>query len=761
MKQRILAFGLALTLMIPSGFAQSAMVSMDFPDVEIKDMVKSIAEITGKNFVIESSASGKISIMSPTPVSVDEAYQAFLSAISMKGYAVCEEGKVFKIMKKSAAKRECGIPVEEEFTVAQGDEMITRIIPIQYIDANEIQKALKLMISQTTGSSVAYGPTNSLIVTDSASNIRRLIKIIQKLDKQGFEKSVEVIPLQFAQATDVAEKILNIYSSNKKGSADNSFSYNIERGAEVSTVIPDTRTNSLIVTANRKGLSNVLDLIAELDKQIATEMNQGRIHVRHLKHADAEEMSELLSNLLNGTSSSKKKKSKSDSSSSAIKSPTAVKPSGSSDSDSSSEKSSSSASAALGDNGLFSDDIRIVADTGTNSLVITANPSDYNSLQSVIEQLDIRRPQVFVEALIMEVNMNKELNVGVSGHGGAANSNGLAFGSSGSGTLAPDLKNIAGAGGLVLGGLGKAMNLGGLSIPAQGFLFKAMQKNDSVNVLSAPNILTSDNKKAEIVVGNRVSVPTTSGQDTAGNPLRSFSTENVGLELHVTPQINDGDEVTLEIEQKIEDVEGSQEQIAKFGLRTAQRKAKTTVIAQNGQTVVIGGLIKDKEVKGKQKVPLLGDIPIIGNLFKQTTSANEKINLMVFLTPTILRDPKDMSRVSVQKNDQRRKFNKTNNVGENKGLYNYGYDESMNMAPTGQAVVEPTQSAPVKKRFNYEQQELKSADANEDSGNERVEVRKRAENTADATTKTGAKPVRSRQSAESAASNPFADVKPQ
>lgn len=458
MKQRILAFGLALTLMIPSGLAQSAMVGVEaFPDVEIKDMVKSIAEITGKNFVIESSASGKISIMSPTPVSVDEAYQAFLSAISMKGYAVCEEGKVFKIMKKSAAKRECGIPVEEEFTVAQGDEMITRIIPIQYIDANEIQKALKLMISQTTGSSVAYGPTNSLIVTDSASNIRRLIKIIQKLDKQGFEKSVEVIPLQFAQATDVAEKILNIYSSNKKGSADNSFSYNIERGAEVSTVIPDTRTNSLIVTANRKGLSNVLDLIAELDKQIATEMNQGRIHVRHLKHADAEEMSELLSNLLNGSSSSKKKKSKSDSSSSAIKSPTAVKPSGSgSDSDSSSERSSSSSAAgSLGANGLFSEDIRIVADTGTNSLVITANPGDYNSLQSVIEQLDIRRPQVFVEALIMEVNMNKELNVGVSGHGGAANSNGLAFGSSGSGTLAPDLKNIAGAGGLVLGGLGQ------------------------------------------------------------------------------------------------------------------------------------------------------------------------------------------------------------------------------------------------------------------------------------------------------------------
>jgi len=752
MKQRILAFGLALLLMIPAGYTQSAMVSMDFPDVEIKDMVKSIAEITGKNFVIESSASGKISIMSPTPVTVDEAYQAFLSAISMKGFAVCEEGKVFKIMKKSSAKRECGIPVEEEFTVATGDEMITRIIPIQYIDANEIQKALKLMISQTTGSSVAYGPTNSLIVTDSASNIRRLIKIIQKLDKQGFEKSVEVIPLQYAQATDVAEKILTIYNSNKKGSTDNSFSYNIERGAEVSTVIPDTRTNSLIVTANRKGLSNVLDLIAELDKQIANEMNQGRIHVRHLKHADAEEMAELLSNLLNGSSGGSKKKKSSSSSSTA----SAPKPS-----EGAADKPASSSAASLGENGLFQDEIRIVADTGTNSLVVTATPGDYNSLQSVIEQLDIRRPQVFVEALIMEVNMNKELAVGVTGHGGAANNQGIAFGSSGGGTLTPDLKGIAGAGGLVLGGFGKAMTLGGLSIPAQGFLFKAMQKNEAVNVLSAPNILTSDNKKAEIIVGKRVSVPTTSGQDTAGNPLRSFSTENVGLELHVTPQINDGDEVTLEIEQKIEDVIGTQEDLAKFGLRTDQRKAKTTVVAQNGQTVVIGGLIKDKEVKGKQKVPLLGDIPILGNLFKQTSVSNEKVNLMVFLTPTILRDPKDMTRISVQKNDQRRRFNKKNNVGENKGLYNYGFDESMNMAPPAQNVAEPAQERAPKKRFNYEQQELKNAENSSEEQPERQEVRRRSENTAESTTRTGAKPVRSRESAENASSNPFADVKPQ
>lgn len=742
---------LILTLISSTSYAEGPQITMDFPDVEIKDMVKSISEITGKNFVIESSVSGKVSIMSPTPVTVDEAYQAFESALSMKGYAVCAEGKVNKIMKKSAAKRECGIPVEEEYSVANGDEMITRIIPIQFIDANEIQKALKLMISQTTGSSVAYGPTNSLIVTDSASNIRRLIRIIQKLDKQGFEKSVEVIPLKFAQSTDVAEKILTIYNQSKKGSSDNSFSYNIERGAEVATVIPDTRTNSLIVTANRKGLSNVLDLIAELDKEVANEMNQGKIHVRHLKHADAEAMAQLLASLLNGGSGSKKN--------STNKSPTAKTSAASSaNPDGSPSEAPSPIIAGGGDAGMFQNEIRVVADPGTNSLVVTATPGDYNSLETVISQLDVRRQQVFVEALIMEVSMTKDLDVGVNMHGGAANSNGLAFGSSGTGTLMPDLGKAANAGGLVLGGLGKAITLGGLSIPAQGLLFNAMQKNVGINVLSAPNILTSDNEKAEIIVGSSVSVPTQATTDvTSGNMVRNFSREQVGLELHVTPQINDGEEVTLQIEQQIEDiVNKNQQEIAQYGLQTNKRSAKTTVVAQNGQTVVIGGLIKDKETKSKTKVPLLGDVPILGALFKQTTLGTEKVNLMVFLTPTILRDPKDMTRMSVQKNSQRQRFNKSNNITENKGLYEYGYDETMNMAAPASTDVAVPASAKVKKRFDYEQEELKSANSED---NEDAPVRGRADE--DDTRTSNRNSVRPRQSAEKSSSNPFSDVKPQ
>ena len=289
-----------------------------------------------------------------------------------------------------------------------------------------------------------------------------------------------------------------------------------------------------------------------------------------------------------------------------------------------------------------------------------------------------------------------------------------------------------------------------------------MQKNTDINVLSAPNILTSDNQKAEIVVGQRVSVPTQATRDiTSGNVVSSFTTEQVGLELYVTPQINDGDEVTLEIEQKIEDLTTkNQKEIAQYGIQTNQRRAKTTVVAQNGQTIVIGGLIQDKDTKTKTKVPLLGDIPIVGNLFKQTTASTEKVNLMVFITPSILRDPKDMTRMSVQKNTQRQRFNKSNGAPENKGLYKYGFDETLNMEAPSQTNVADTPA--VKKRFDYQDQELagnqQKSDDGDDSNNQ---VRQRV-NSADMKTSDRSS-VRPRQASTttSSESNPFADVKPQ
>ncbi|MCB1198961.1 MAG: hypothetical protein KDK51_11355, partial [Deltaproteobacteria bacterium] len=355
----------------------------------------------GKNFMMDDTVNGKITIISPKPVSMDEAYEAFLAALAMKGYTIVEKGVVSQIRKSSDAIRETD-EVLEGYESVDSDRMVTRIIPIKYISANEIERALKGLFSRSKARMVAYGPTNSLIVTDLSSNIRRLMNIVQKLDQPGFESTVEVVPLQFAQADDIAQKLLQIFQANNGGkstskSSTSAFSSNIDQQADVSKIIPDQRSNSLIVTSNRKGLEQVLDLIAQLDTKIASEMSRSRIHVRHLKHANAEEVATLLSGILNGGSASSSKNKQAGTgteAASASKAPTTP-----------TRSISSNSSKANVSSGLFQDEIRIGSDPSTNSLVITATPADFDALDPVIADLDRRRPQVFVEALIMEVNM--------------------------------------------------------------------------------------------------------------------------------------------------------------------------------------------------------------------------------------------------------------------------------------------------------------------------------------------------------------------
>ncbi|MEZ4704689.1 MAG: type II secretion system secretin GspD [Bdellovibrionota bacterium] len=742
-----LGLGMLVLWLVSSQVALAAgLVSLDFHDVEIKDMVKSISEITGKNFIFDEKARGKITIVSPKPVSVDEAYQAFISALEMKGLTTVQVGKNLKIVRSTDAKSEA-IPVVADGNKDYGDQLITRVIPIKYIDANQIQQNLRRLYNRS-GIMAAYGPTNSLIVTDTGSNIRRLISIIEKLDQQGYQNSVEVIPLRYSQAQDVAEKITTLFQSKSSSSQASRLSSNVERGEMISKVIPDIRTNSIIVTANREGLTKVLDIVAELDKEIQDAMNQGRIHVRRLKHADAEEIATLLGGLLSGSGSSSSKSRSSSASSSA-----------SSGADGAPSKASAPTSfSGGGSSGVFEGEIRVAADPGTNALVITASPNDFLSLNPVIDQLDVRRPQVFVEALIMEVSMNKNLDVGIRGHG--VSGNGI-YGASQVGGSAVTSTNPLSAlgGGLGLGFASFNNLIPGTKLPSQGILLKAMQTNNNVNVLSAPNILTTDNQKAEIKIGKKVSYVSSETTNAAGSPVRNWATTDVNLELHVTPQINDGDEVTLEIEQIIDDLIGTVDKIKEDGVHTSSRRAKTTVIAQNQQTVVIGGLIKDRENQVKTKVPLLGDIPIFGNLFKQKNTETEKVNLMVFITPHIIRDPKDMTRVSVMKNDQRRSFNKKYDVGENRALYDYGMDKNLNMSPPAPHQ-DPASTQRVQykqniqnKRFNYMEEDSSSTDQATD---ERRNANGEEEN-ASGYAQGGS--LRPRNTAPSS-SNPFAQVRP-
>lgn len=727
-------------------------VTLDFYDVDIKDMAKSMSQIVGKNFMLDDTITGKVTIISPKPVSVDEAYEAFLAALAMKGYTIVEKGVVSQIRKRSDAIRETDEVLEGTETV-DSDRMITRIIPIQYISANDIQKALKGLFSRSKARMVAYGPTNSLIVTDLSSNIRRLIKIVQKLDQPGFQTTVEVIPLKYAKAQDVSQKLLEIFSSSSGSSGApaaqpgaNAFSSNIDQQANVNKIIPDERSNSLIVTANRMGIERVLDLISQLDTETAADMSRTRIHVRHLKHADAEKVAELLSGILAGNN----KKQNAATSASAPKDGTSR---------------SIKAGGANVSSGLLNDEIRIGSDPSTNSLVITATPQDFSSLEPVINELDRRRPQVFVEALIMEVKMTNGREFGTSFHGGteagdgggviSSRPQGSTLNSGEGGAFA----NLLGPGGLGLGFLTGNIDLGnGTTIPGVGAILEAVQTNENFNVLSSPNILTTDNTEAEIIVGQTVSNPTTSF-DPTGTAINGIKREDANLELRVTPQINEGDEITMEVEQIIDEPIFN---AASDFTELSKRRAKTTIVAQNGQTIVIGGLIKDRESSDVRKVPILGDVPILGSLFKKTSKSNEKINLMVFLTPTILRDAKDISRISVKKNNQRRNFNKANGVDENEGLYKYGFNESLNMAPSQTQEVnydKPVEVTP-QKRFDYMTDTQDSSDVIETNSNSMIRDRYSQESDPGVIANPEREDAEDADATQADNGNPFATVRP-
>jgi general secretion pathway protein D len=783
MEKKLIAALLILGLSFPPAYAQrgkaEGRVSLDFHDVEIADIAKSISEITGRNFLLDDRAKGKITIISPTPVSVDEAYQAFLSALEVKNLCAVEIGAMTKII----PLRECRknkIPVEDsDRTKASGDQPVTRLIPLKYINANEIKTALKELISNT-GMIVAYGPTNTLMITDSASNIDRLMLIIQKLDRQNFQATVEVIPLKYAQASDVAEKLNNIFE--QKGMSRTRRGSDVEGGADVSKILPDLRTNSIIVTATREGLERTLDLLQELDRPIEYKSAQGRIHFKHLQHADATELSTILTQLISGASTSKKKQDNK-----APTSPTSAPQAPGTEPLPWEEDlqppapivSSESNALVRSAGGLFQDDVRVVADPATNSLVVTASPTDYSMLEPVIDQLDQRRRQVFVETLIMEVNLSKGLQVGLAGHGGLKNGSNVAFGSLSSSrgpnpqdkfssaVASQDPKMLAGLPGMVLGtSATKTFNIGGLALPIQGAMFQALQTNGIVNVLSTPNILTTDNKKAEILVGKDVPFIASTATLTSGAAQTSINRAKIGINLSVQPKINDGDEVTLDVEQKIQDVLTKDKDMA--DIPTSERSAKTTVVAQNGQTIVIGGLIQDSEKKTTSKVPLLGDIPLLGYLFRDTSVTRDKMNLVIFLTPHIIHDPMDLTRISVKKNNERRKFNKKHGIGENKALYDYDLDSGLNMAaPPPKA---RSESPSKERRFNYDQptQDEQNTPSTEES--DEVATRRRLPRRETPRTEFASQEEsdsisqvsksRKRRASPASGGNPFADVRP-
>ncbi|MEZ4845877.1 MAG: type II secretion system secretin GspD [Bdellovibrionota bacterium] len=651
-------------------------IQLDFVNAEISDLAQSIGELTKRNFIIDDKVRGTITIISPQPVTIDEAYSAFISALEVKGFAVTKVGQMHKIVPLREMNK-LPIPTDVSGTAGGDDAFITRLIPVQNTRSSEIAKTLKNLLTKN-GDMISYDPTNTLIITDSVSNLRRLVRIIERLDQSGLEANINILKLQFAPAVDTAEKVKKLFNMDGPAGApaaggEASLQY-------ASKIIPDERTNSLIVVSSQEAFEKISAFVRRLDSAIADAASSGRIHVHYLNYADSKELATTLA----GVSASASKRNSS-SNQGPINRRNQTPPA----------QPAEGASAPVVA-GLLGGDVEIVADEQTNALIITASANDYQSLIPVINKLDKRIPQAFVEAMILEVDVDKITDVGFSANLGAeygSNQQVDVFGATTFGSLSSILlpNSTSSLQGLVVGARAQTIEVpvagGTLNIPVFGGLFKALQTSGIVNVLSTPNILTRDNKEAEIVVGSRVPFISTQGRDINNQPINQIQREDVALTLRVKPQINSSDELTMDIFQEIQDIISNSDI---YGPTTSKRSAKTTVLVKNGQTVTIGGLISDRVSQSKSKVPLLGDIPLIGFLFRSSNNQKKRMSLMMMLTPNIIRSPEDLEAVSLQKNFERKEFIRKNRAEEHPAINNYGLNRELKAPVTPTPPDSPT-----------------------------------------------------------------------
>ena len=557
----------AAFLSSPNG---TKLVTMNFQEVTIPVLARFISQITNKNFIIDDKIQGKVTIISPTPVNADEAYTIFQSVLQVKGYTTLPSGGVIKIVPSRDAKQ-TGLPTLSNGAYGPvGDEFITRLIPLRYVAATDIEPILKPMIS-ADGLLIPYAPTNALILTDSASNIRRLLGMLEVLDVEGYERITEVIPLTYASASDLAPKIETIMqdhpSASGGGAAPSAPGRTVAnttpaRASALSRpvrILPDERTNALIVMAGAPEIKTIRRLVHRLDVPLPA--GSSKINVYPLKHANAEELLPVLADLIGARSAGGGGRN-------AIRaarqerrnqrrnrSRNASDRSGSSSRASSSTSSAGSRTAPSGVSGSapeFSNEVMITADPATNSLIISAAPQDFSVLQNVIQQLDVRRRQVYVEAIILEVSVDRVRQLGIETQGGfSIAGQGVGLGRVNLGSLNQAIADPGSLSGLLLAAASnQTIQLpDGTSIPAKIALLRAAQGSRDINVLSAPTLLTTDNEEAEILVGQNV--PFVASRATNATQLDNlFATverQDVGINLRLTPQISDGDHVRLSI----------------------------------------------------------------------------------------------------------------------------------------------------------------------------------------------------------------------
>lgn len=567
-------------------------------NTDLREFITQVSAISGKSFVIDPRIKGNVTVVSNTPMDADSVYELFLSVLRVHGFAAVPSGNTTKIVQQVLAKQS-GNPYD--FENVNTEELITRVVPVTNAPAKELVKILRPLIPQH-GHVAGLETPNVLLISDYASNINRLERIVRKIDVSD-NQHIKIIDLKEAWVEDMIA-LLEQLAPDEIGKG--------AKGPNKVTVVASERTNSLVVKGEKDTVRRVADLVRNLD---VPANRSGTVKVVRLAHSDAEQMAELLNNLVSNNTGDKD---------------------------------------APGQNV----ETRIQADTSLNALVIKANPSTMIELKEIINELDVRRLQVLIEAAIVEVTTDFERQLGSELFIGDASSSSLPLGlTAPNSTLANILQSIATQTPAVTD-LGSSPLIGGgrLSETATSFAFiiRALATNRDANLLSTPSITTMDNEEAKIVVGQNV--PFRTGSSLTGsqnNPFTTIQREDVGLTLEVTPHIHDGALIRLEIHQEVSEVEESSLQAigdeAAADLITSKRTIDTTVLVDNGEVIILGGLTRDKVSNNHTGVPILGKIPVLGKLFSSETKSYEKQNLLVFLRPTVLNTRSDIAAVTERK----------------------------------------------------------------------------------------------------------------
>ena len=565
-------------------------VQVNFEDVDIKDFTKVVSKATGKNIIVPPTLRGKITIVSPRPIPREELLNLYIAALDELGYQLIDYGDYAKIVRSRDAAREAAKVARG--WVNGGDRILTYIYIPKHLLAINLRGMLRNMLSRV-GKSTVVRESNAIIITDKEKNIHRLITVLNRLDRAPVKFQIASYQLKNAKASDVG-KIL-------KALLERSFAFDVAKtfpipGRDYFHIVPDDRTNTLYLVGTPKVIERVSLLIGKLDKPI--EVKKGNVHIVKLNYAFAEDTAKVLDGLFKGSGGKK-------------------------------------------DYGLKGA-VKIVADKASNSLIILSSPEDFQVIKEVIKSIDVKRPQVFVEVQIVEMSMDKLLQMGVEWKF-LSRGNYVPFGGSLYGNLPLQPGYPSASPGLLLG-IAKWRD----GVPDIGLLINAYAKEGGVNVIATPQILTLDNEEAEINISKVIPYSTGIKYDANNNPVISYDYKDVGIVLKITPHITASGEVRLKVYEKVEDVVGyaNADQTAPI---TSKREARTTVDVKDGQTLVIGGLIKKKKLTTVERVPVLGNIPVVGNLFKKTGHQIEKTNLLVFITPRVVRSVEDERNLTAMK----------------------------------------------------------------------------------------------------------------